>query len=168
MTTINADQYREKQLLAQSDMLFNHGKPIHEYLEEQEHFMYGNTICYIADELVYGALGCSPEIPYGIAYNHALDYIILNKVTRDLPSNLLDAVLQHELGHKSLGHEEISHENELEADAYSQARTGNMLAALIDMREKLVVPLSAVYPHQISVAQFDSRIAALSVYHIWE
>ena len=162
MTSINAEQYREEQLAVQGDMLFNFSKPIHVYLEEQEHFMFGGTICYIADKLVYGALGVSPELPYGIAYNHALDYIILNRATHDLPPHLLDAIIQHELGHKTLGHEELTHENELEADAYSQARTGNMLAALIDMREKLVVPLSVVYPHQISVAQIDARIAALS------
>lgn len=69
-------------------------------------------------------------------------YIIINQGMVDLPADIYDAILQHEVGHIECKHlagaiaiyKNIRHGRninyEYEADLYSQKATGNMLKAL--------------------------------------
>lgn len=130
------------------------------YLADKETFDFHGTKCVVADQLIFGTVGICPTIPYGIAYFPMLDMVIMNTATKELPKHHLNAILWHELGHHHLEHEDIDQKLEHEADTYSVAHGCEMKATLIDMREKLLLPLMSVYPHLNSL-DLDARIAAL-------
>ncbi len=160
MTNTDIEAYVKNQFDLYALMNFDNDLTAH--LETKESFLFEGVKCYISDEVIHGYVGIPPHIPYGIAYFPDDDCLVLNSATKDLPSELMNAVLHHEIGHRTLGHTDVDIELEMEADAYAQARCANMKSALIDMREKLYVQLSNEYPNQaISFEEIDTRIAAL-------
>ena len=159
MTTLNIEQYVADQIDAVVQM--HDIEDLAAHLADKETFEFHGTKCVVDDRLVFGALGVSPELPYGIAFVPGVDCVIMNTVTRNLPDHHFNAIMWHELGHRHLEHDIIDQDLEHEADTYAVAHGYDMKATLEHMREVMVLPLTQVYPHQLTTADIDKGIAAL-------
>ena len=125
-----------------------------------------DTPVVVWDDAVYAILQISGDFEMGAAYHSGFKVILMNTKTWEMKAELRDAIIWHELGHKSLGHESIEQHQELEADQFSLTNGQNMHAVLVHIRAELIRMFAVMGLPQESIdaamPAIDERIAAVA------
>ena len=125
-----------------------------------------DTPVVVWDEAVYAILQVSDEFALGAAYHAGFKVILMNSKTWNMEVTKRDAIIWHELGHKSLNHETIEQCQELEADKFSVENGYDMHAVLVHIRAELIRMFNwmGLPQENIDAAMpaIDERIAAVA------
>ena len=137
-----------------------------EALKERVITTINDTPIVVWDDAVFSILQISSEFAMGAAYHSGFKVILMNTKTWEMKAELRDAIIWHELGHKSLGHESIEQHQELEADQFSLTNGHDMHGVLVHIRAELIRMFAAMgLPQQnidAAMPSIDERIAAVA------